>query len=53
MKNHSPSPVSMELMHECCPQHFCMGTARMKEDNETEECKDRRENMETGEVGMK
>ena len=26
-----------ELMHECFPKHSRMGTARMKEDNETEE----------------
>ena len=26
-----------ELMHECFPKHLRMGTARMKEDNETDE----------------
>ena len=28
---------NMELMHKCCPQHLRMGTARMKEDKETED----------------
>ena len=26
-----------ELMHECFPKHSPMGTARMKEDNDTDE----------------
>ena len=26
-----------ELMHECFPKHWRMGTARMKEDKETDE----------------
>ena len=26
-----------ELMHECSPKHLRMGTARMKQDNETDE----------------
>ena len=28
-----------EFIHECCPQHLCMGTARMKIDKEMEEGK--------------
>ena len=27
----------VQLIYECFPKHFRMGTARMKEDNETEE----------------
>ena len=26
-----------ELMHKCFPKHSCMGTARMKQDKETDE----------------
>ena len=36
-----------ELMHECFLEHLCMGTARMREDNETdEECTKRGVSME-------
>ena len=28
---------NVELMHECFPKHLRMGTARMKEDKDTEE----------------
>ena len=28
----------VELVHECFPKHLHMGTARMKENKETEEC---------------
>ena len=36
-----------ELMHECFPKHSRMGTAIMKEDNETDEdCKKRGVGME-------
>ena len=36
-----------ELMHECFPKHLRMGTARLKQDNETEEeSRKRRMNVE-------
>ena len=28
---------NMDLMHECFPKHLRLGTARMKEDKQTEE----------------
>ena len=44
----------MKLMHECFLKHLRMGTARMKEDKDTEEDgKKRRENMEISKAGAK
>ena len=42
IKERNEVPFSMaigngELIHECFPKHSRMGTARMKEDNETDE----------------
>ena len=43
-----------ELMHECFPKHSCMGTARMKEDKDTdEETQKRGLSMEISKVGTK
>ena len=37
---------NIELRLKCCPQHFCIETARIKEDNKTEKVMKRRVNME-------
>ena len=37
---------NVELMHECFPKHSCMGSARMLQDKETEEVKNRAVGME-------
>ena len=43
-----------EFMQECFPKHSCMGTARMKYDNETdEEGKKRGVSMEKSKAGTK
>ena len=43
-----------ELIHECFPKHSRMGTARMKEDNETDEDgKKRGVSMEKSKAGTK
>ena len=43
-----------ELMHECFPKHLRMGTARMKQDNETDEGgKKRGVSMEKCKAGTK
>ena len=43
-----------ELMHKCFPKHSRMETARIKEDNETDEdCKKRGVSMEKSIVGTK
>ena len=43
-----------ELMHECFPKHSFMGTARMKQDKETDEDgKKRGVNMEKSKAGKK
>ena len=46
---------NVELMHECFPQQLCMGIARLKEGNDTEEeCKNREgEYMERSTEGTK
>ena len=50
-REHVPFSMAIgngELMHECFPKHLCMGTARLKKDNETqEEGKNRRMNVES------
>ena len=52
-----PSSIAIKnggIMHECFPKHLCMGTARMKEDKETEEkYKQNRVKMERSKVGTK
>ena len=41
-----------ELMHDCFPKHSCMGTARIKEDKETDEDDEKRSvSMERSKVG--
>ena len=43
-----------ELMHECFPKHLRMGTARMKQDKETDEGgKKRGVSMEKSKAGTK
>ena len=44
---------NVKLMHECSPINFRMGTARMKEDNETEEVGEKSEYMERSTADMK
>ena len=45
---------NVELMHECCPQHLPMGTARTKKDKETDgEGKQKRVNGERSTAGRK
>ena len=45
---------NVELMHECFPKHFRMGTARIKEHNETDEDgKQKRVKMESRKVDTK
>ena len=43
-----------ELVHEYFPKHLRMGTARTKDDNDTEdECKQKRVNMKRSKMGTK
>ena len=42
-----------ELIHECFPKHFCMGTAKMKSETEREEGEKRGVSMERSKAGTK
>ena len=45
---------NVELKHECCPEHFLMRTAGMKEDKDTVvECMKRRMNTEISTTSTK
>ena len=45
--------INVELVHECFPKHWRMGTARMTYDEETEEGTKRGVSMKRCKAGMK